>query len=201
MRPSTSCILPARADVSAPRQPRGAALTARSRPVFEPTFHPSSHGFRPGRSCHTAIAEAGQHLQDGYEWVVDVDLEKFFDRVNHQRLMARLAQRVQDRRLLVLIGRLLRAEVVLPDGVVVATEEGVPQGSPLSPLLSNIVLDELDRELARRGHRFVRYADDCVQRTLREDRCRRSDQPRRCCMRDGGWPSAVALQGEAANHR
>jgi RNA-directed DNA polymerase len=130
-------------------------------PLFEPTFHPSSHGFRPGRSCHTAVAEAGQHLQDGYEWVVDIDLEKFFDRVNHQRLMARLARRVSDRRLLVLIGRLLTAGVVLPDGVVIATVEGVPQGSPLSPLLSNIVLDELDRELARRGHRFVRYADDC----------------------------------------
>ncbi len=130
-------------------------------PLFEPTFHPSSHGFRPGRSCHTAVAEAGQHLQDGFEWVVDLDLEKFFDRVNHQRLMARLAQRVSDRRLLVLIGRLLTAEVVLPDGVVIATEEGVPQGSPLSPLLSNIVLDELDGELARRGHRFARYADDC----------------------------------------
>ncbi len=130
-------------------------------PLFEPTFHPSSHGFRPGRSCHTALAEAGQHLQDGHEWVVDIDLEKFFDRVNHQRLMARLAQRVSDRRLLMLIGRLLKAEVVLPDGVVIATEEGVPQGSPLSPLLSNIVLNELDSELARRGHRFVRYADDC----------------------------------------
>jgi RNA-directed DNA polymerase len=129
-------------------------------PLFEPTFHPSSHGFRPGRSCHTAVAEAGQHLQDGYEWVVDIDLEKFFDRVNHQRLMARLAQRVSDRRLLVLIGRLLAAKVVLPDGVVIGSDEGVPQGSPLSPLLSNIVLDELDSELARRGHRFVRYADD-----------------------------------------
>jgi RNA-directed DNA polymerase len=129
-------------------------------PLFEPTFHPSSHGFRPGRSCHTAVAEAGRHLQDGYEWVVDLDLEKFFDRVCHQRLMARLAERVSDRRLLVLIGRMLKARVVLPDGVVINVEEGVPQGSPLSPLLSNVVLDELDRELARRGHRFVRYADD-----------------------------------------
>jgi RNA-directed DNA polymerase len=130
-------------------------------PLFEPTFHSSSHGFRPGRSCHTAIAEAKRHVHDGYEWVVDIDLEKFFDRVNHQRLTARLAQRVADRRLLVLIGRMLKAKVVLPDGVVIGVDEGVPQGSPLSPLLSNIVLDELDRELARRGHRFVRYADDC----------------------------------------
>jgi group II intron reverse transcriptase/maturase len=130
-------------------------------PLFEPTFHSSSHGFRPGRSCHTAIAEAKEHVRDGYEWVVDVDLEKFFDRVNHQRLIARLAQRVSDRRLLVLIGRLLKAKVVLPDGVVIGVDEGVPQGSPLSPLLSNVVLDELDSELARRGHRFVRYADDC----------------------------------------
>ena len=130
-------------------------------PLYEPTFHASSHGFRPERSCHTAIAEARQHLDEGYEWVVDLDLEKFFDRVHHQRLMARLAQRVEDKRLLVLMGRMLRAKVVLPDGVVVSTEEGVPQGGPLSPLLSNIVLDELDSELEKRGHRFVRYADDC----------------------------------------
>ena len=130
-------------------------------PVYEPTFHPASHGFRPGRSCHTAITDAKRHVRDGYEWVVDIDLEKFFDRVNHQRLLARLAQRVDDRRLLVLIGRMLKARVVLPDGVVIGVDEGVPQGSPLSPLLSNIVLDELDTELARRGHRFVRYADDC----------------------------------------
>jgi retron-type reverse transcriptase len=130
-------------------------------PLFEPSFHSSSHGFRPGRSCHTAIAEAKGHVRQGYEWVVDIDLEKFFDRVNHQRLTARLAQRVTDRRLLVLIGRMLKAKVVLPDGVVIGVDEGVPQGSPLSPLLSNIVLDELDTELARRGHRFVRYADLC----------------------------------------
>ena len=130
-------------------------------PVWEPTFHRSSHGFRPGRSCHTAIREAQQHLADGYGWVVDIDLEKFFDRVCHQRLMSRLAQRVGDGRLLKLIGLLIKARIVMPDGVVINNEQGVPQGSPLSPLLSNIVLDELDQELARRGHRFVRYADDC----------------------------------------
>jgi group II intron reverse transcriptase/maturase len=129
-------------------------------PHYEPTFHPSSHGFRPGRSCHTAIAEAGRHLKAGHEWVVDLDLEKFFDRVHHDRLMARLAERIVDRRLLRLIRQMLTAKVVMPDGVVVATEEGTPQGGPLSPLLSNIVLDELDWELEERGHRFVRYADD-----------------------------------------
>lgn len=130
-------------------------------PHYEPSFHESSHGFRPGRSCHTAIAEARRHLEDGYEWVVDLDLSRFFDRVHHERLLARLAERVQDRRLLGLVRRMLKAKVVMPDGVVVSTEEGTPQGGPLSPLLSNIVLDELDRELSARGHRFVRYADDC----------------------------------------
>jgi group II intron reverse transcriptase/maturase len=130
-------------------------------PLWEPTFHPSSHGFRPGRSCHTAIAEAKRNVEEGYEWVVDMDLEKFFDKVNHQRLMARVATRVSDRRLLVLLGAMLKAGVILPEGVRVSTEQGVPQGGPLSPLLSNIVLDELDSELAERGHRFVRYADDC----------------------------------------
>lgn len=129
-------------------------------PLYEPTFHASSHGFRPERGCPTAIAEARKHLEEGYEWVVDLDLEKFFDRVHHQRLMVRLAERVQDKRVLVLIGKMLKAKVVMPDGVVVSTDEGVPQGGPLSPLLSNIVLDELDWELERRGHRFVRYADD-----------------------------------------
>jgi RNA-directed DNA polymerase len=128
-------------------------------PHYEPTFHPSSHGFRPGRSCHTAIAEAKRYLKEGYECLVDLDLEKFFDRVSHDRLVARLGQRVHDTRLLRLIRQMLKAKVVMPDGVV-NTEEGVPQGGPLSPLLSNIVLDELDQELARRGHRFVRYADD-----------------------------------------
>jgi group II intron reverse transcriptase/maturase len=130
-------------------------------PLYEPTFHRSSHGFRPGRGCQTAIAEARSYVEEGRAWVVDIDLEKFFDRVHHQRLLARLAQRVQDKPLLTLIGEMLRAKVVMPDGVRTTTEEGVPQGGPLSPLLSNIVLSELDTELARRGLRFVRYADDC----------------------------------------
>jgi group II intron reverse transcriptase/maturase len=130
-------------------------------PNYEPSFQEESHGFRPGRSCHTAIAAAKQHMAEGNQWVVDIDLEKFFDRVHHERLLARLGQRVKDLRLIQLIRRMLKAKVVMPDGVVVATEEGAPQGGPLSPLLSNIVLDELDRELAWRGHRFVRYADDC----------------------------------------
>jgi RNA-directed DNA polymerase len=129
-------------------------------PLYEPKFHDSSHGFRPGRSCHTAITAAHRYMQDGYEWVVDIDLADFFNQVNHQRLMARLAQRVDNQALLQLIGKMLKAKVVMPNGVVVNTEQGVPQGGPLSPLLSNIVLDELDQELAQRGHRFVRYADD-----------------------------------------
>ncbi len=130
-------------------------------PLYEPTFHGSSHGFRQERSCHTAIAEAVRHVEEGHDWVVDLDLKQFFDRVNQQRLMSRLAERVHDKAVLVLIARMLKAKVILPDGVVVPTKEGVPQGGPLSPLLSNIVLDELDWELERRGHRFVRYADDC----------------------------------------
>jgi len=129
-------------------------------PHYDPKFHPSSHGFRPGRGCHTAIAEAKTYVEEGRDWVVDLDLSNFFDGVNHQRLLARLGQDIKDARLLRLIRLLLKAKVVLPDGVVVSTEEGTPQGGPLSPLLSNIVLDELDWELARRGHRFVRYADD-----------------------------------------
>ena len=127
---------------------------------WDPTFSIHSHGFRPGYSQHGAIAEAQQYQADGYGWVVDLDLEKFFDRVNHDRLMSRLAQLVSDKRMLKLIGGFLRAGV-LEGGMVNPSEEGTPQGGPLSPLLSNIVLDELDKELERRGLRFVRYADDC----------------------------------------
>lgn len=129
-------------------------------PVFEPTFHESSHGFRPERGAQTAIAEAKTHLKEGRVWVVATDLSKFFDRVNHQRLLSRMAKRVDDPRILKLVHRMLKAKVVLPDGTRVATEEGTPQGGPLSPLLSNVVLDELDWEMDRRGLRFVRYADD-----------------------------------------
>ncbi len=121
-------------------------------PLFEPTFHPSSHGFRPGRSCHTAIAEAAQHLKDGYEWVVDIDLEKFFDRVNHQRLMARLAYRARDRRLLVLISRLLTARVVLPDGVVIDSFWTGPKGCQMR----TDQIADVWRELRRKPHRAGR---------------------------------------------
>jgi RNA-directed DNA polymerase len=127
---------------------------------WDRTFSQHSYGFRPGRSAHQAVAAAQQHIADGYRWVVDIDLEKFFDRVNHDRLMASVAKRVQDKRLLRLIRAFLNAGV-MENGLVSPTDEGTPQGGPLSPLLSNLVLDELDRELVRRGHRFVRYADDC----------------------------------------
>ena len=127
---------------------------------WDRTFSESSYGFRPGRSAHQAVARAQQHIAAGYRWVVDLDLEKFFDRVNHDKLMSRIAARVADKRLLRLIRGWLKAGV-LENGLVGPTEEGTPQGGPLSPLLSNLVLDLLDRELERRGHRFVRYADDC----------------------------------------
>jgi RNA-directed DNA polymerase len=130
-------------------------------PHLDAGFHNSSHGFRPGRSCHSAIADAKAHIEAGNQYVVDLDLEQFFDRIDHQRLLARLGRRIADRRVVKLVGKMLKAKVVLPEGVIVSTEEGAPQGGPLSPLLSNVVLDELDQELARRGHRFVRYADDC----------------------------------------
>jgi len=128
---------------------------------YEPSFDGSSHGFRPGRSCHTAIAEAKTYIEGGYEWVVDIDLEKFFDTVNHQRLLSTLERKITDRRIIRLINKMLKARVVMPDGVVVTSEQGTPQGGPLSPLLSNIVLNELDAKLRERGHKFVRYADDC----------------------------------------
>ncbi len=127
---------------------------------WDPTFSESSYGFRPGRSAHQAVARAQEYIQQGYDWVVDIDLEKFFDRVNHDVLMGRIARRISDKRMLTLIRGFLNSGV-MENGLVSPTDEGTPQGGPLSPLLSNLLLDELDRELERRGHRFVRYADDC----------------------------------------
>jgi len=129
-------------------------------PIFDPTFSEHSYGFRPGRRAHDAVCQAQRYIQSGRRWVVDVDLEKFFDRVNHDVLMARLEKRIGDRRLLRVIRRYLEAGV-LADGVVVERYEGTPQGGPLSPLLANVLLDEIDRKLERSGHAFVRYADDC----------------------------------------
>lgn len=129
-------------------------------PMYDPTFSDHSYGYRPGRSAHHAIAQARKYITEGNEWVVDIDLEKFFDRVNHDVLMGRLAKRIGDKRLLRLVRRYLEAGVMV-NGVVMDRGEGTPQGGPLSPLLANILLDELDKELERRGHAFCRYADDC----------------------------------------
>jgi len=127
---------------------------------WDSTFSEHSYGFRPRRSAHQAVAQAQQYLAEGYRWTVDIDLEKFFDRVNHDILMGRIALRVSDKRLLKLIRAFLNAGV-MENGLVSPTDEGTPQGGPLSPLLSNLMLDDLDRELQRRGLRFARYADDC----------------------------------------
>src|SRR5215469_16241662 len=127
---------------------------------WDSTFSDHSYGFRPGRSAQQAVAQAQQYIAAGYGWVIDLDLEKFFDRVNHDKLMGQIAKRIEDKRLLKLIRTFLNAGV-MENGLVSPSVEGTPQGGPLSPLLSNLVLDELDRELERRGHRYVRYADDC----------------------------------------
>jgi RNA-directed DNA polymerase len=129
-------------------------------PLFEPNFSESSYGFRPQRSAHQAVLKARQYVREGRRWVVDIDLEKFFDRVNHDILMSRLARRIKDKRVLRLIRSYLQAGM-MSNGITTARREGTPQGGPLSPLLSNILLDELDKELERRGHKFCRYADDC----------------------------------------
>ena len=136
------------------------ALLQVLQPLIDPTFSEHSHGFRPGRRAHDAVREARRHVQDGYRVVVDVDLERFFDRVNHDILMDRLSRRIGDPAVLRLVRRYLEAGV-MDGGVVMDRHEGTPQGGPLSPLLANVLLDEVDRELERRGHRFVRYADDC----------------------------------------
>ena len=135
------------------------ALLQILQPLFDPAFSDGSFGYRPGRSAQQAVVRAREHIASGYRWVVDLDIEKFFDRVNHDMLMARVARRVKDKRVLRLIRRYLQAGL-MEGGLVSPRAEGTPQGGPLSPLLSNILLDELDREIERRGHRFVRYADD-----------------------------------------
>jgi len=129
-------------------------------PIFERQFSDLSFGFRPRRSTHDAVRQARAYIREGYRWVVDMDLEKFFDRVNHDILMGRVARKVKDKRVLKLIRTYLNAGVMI-NGVVHDTEEGTPQGGPLSPLLANILPDDLDKDLERRGLRFVRYADDC----------------------------------------
>ena len=145
-------------------------------PVFDRDFSKSSYGFRRGRNAHQAVKQARENVKEGRRWVVDIDLEKFFDRVNHDILMARVARKVNDKRVLRLIRRYLQAGI-MTDGIVTARQEGTPQGSPLSPLLSNIMLDDLDKELERRGHKFCRYADDCniyVQSRLAGERVMKS---------------------------
>jgi RNA-directed DNA polymerase len=144
------------------------AVLQQLQPLWDPTFSEHSYGFRPGRSAHQAVAQAQAYVTEGHRIVVDIDLAKFFDQVNHDRLMAAVAARVSDRRVLRLIRGFLTAGA-LHGGLSEASREGTPQGGPLSPLLSNVVLDELDRELERRGHRFVRYADDCAPRRREEE--------------------------------
>jgi group II intron reverse transcriptase/maturase len=139
-------------------------------PIFDPAFSEHSYGFRPGRSAQDAVRAAQQYAQGGRDWVVDLDITKFFDHVNHDILMGRVAQVIRDKRVLGLAGKYLRRGAMV-DGLVEASEEGTPQGGPLSPLLANIYLDALDQELERRGHRFCRYADDCAPRAQRAEEC------------------------------
>jgi group II intron reverse transcriptase/maturase len=137
-------------------------------PIFDPNFSEHSYGFRPGRRAQDAVRAAQQYAQGGRDWVVDIDIAKFFDHVNHDILMGRIAEVIRDKRVLHLIGKYLRRGAMV-EGVVIGSEEGTPQGGPLSPLLANIYLDGLDRELDRRGHKYCRYADDCAPRAQRAE--------------------------------
>jgi RNA-directed DNA polymerase len=170
-------------------------------PLFDPYFSDNSYGFRPGRGSHDAVKAAREHVEAGYRYVVDIDLEKFFDRVNHDVLMVRVARRLRDKRILRLIGRYLTTGVMI-GSVFREQEEGTPQGGPLSPLLSNILLDDLDKELERRGHRFCRYADDCniyVRSTAAGERVMKSITrflEKRLRLRVNGEKSAVGRPWE-----
>ena len=173
------------------------ALLQVLQPILDPTFSEHSHGFRPGRRAHDAVLAAQSYVQSGRRVVVDVDLEKFFDRVNHDILIDRLRKRIDDAGVIRLIRAYLNSGI-MRDGVVQERYQGTPQGGPLSPLLANVLLDEVDKELERRGHCFVRYADDCAPRRRAGGR-KSSVQP--CCTRDGGRPPEAGVQAQASNHR
>jgi len=203
-----------------------AALKTVLEPILEADFKPCSYGFRPGRRVQDAIAEIHFFTSRSYEWVVEGDIKACFDEISHVGIQDRLRVRIGDKRILLLVKAFLKAGILSRDGVERHPITGTPQGGILSPLLSNLALSVLDEHFvaawesfatdwARRSrrskglanYRLVRYADDCVPRTLKEDRCRRRYRRKRCCTRDEGagpmvwWPFAAALQGEAANHR
>jgi RNA-directed DNA polymerase len=165
--------------------------------AFDGDMSEHSWGFRPGRSAHDAVTAARGYVADGKEWVADIDLTRFFDQVNHDRLMHLLGQRISDKRIMTLIGRYLRAPMDEGDGRHIRRNRGTPQGGPLSPLLANLYLDVLDRELEKRGLSFVRYADDSVPRRRTPGR-QPCVQP--CCTSDEGRPLEAAVQAEASNH-
>src|SRR5215216_1267330 len=179
----------------------GAAVKLVIEPVFEADFLPCSFGFRPKRSQHDALQVLIDQSWKGRRWALETDIANCFEEIPHSGLMSAIEERVSDRHLLKLLRAMLRAGV-MQDGAVHRDVTGTPQGGVLSPVLCNVYLHRLDRQWTKRGTGvLVRYADDRVPRTLKEDRCRRRYRRMRCCTRDGGWPSAAALQGEAANHR
>ena len=138
------------------------AIAQKLTPICEPLFSDYSYGFRPKRRAQQAVVKLLEYLNDGYTYIVDIDLEKFFDKVNHDKLMSRLAQRIKDKRVLYYIRQMLKSGIMDYDGICQKREQGTPQGGPISPLLANVMLDDLDKELERRGHQFCRYADDCI---------------------------------------